>query len=551
MAPLRPVSGCAPWACAAPFRKVKGGKAPLREEEDEEEDQEEEEPWLPSPPLPSRRRLRHLHFVRREDEAGAPPEAELQRPVVEHVIAAAAGWAAKLRDADRSPGSRSHVDEREACLEHLKPLARFLEAEGVADVVEATNRLSAERWSQPAEPSTGPTSAAAAEALERWHGGVLPALASLTAVCKAGGRAEALAKWSADFLAAAPCRPQPPQAGVLRTLSQLSFGSLHDGYLINLLPSSGRFHPGRSAFGSRHRDQRLETSRSGSTDPFDPEFPPHDEEERHDDLTDDDSREDLVGASFASLSSRPSPTAALSKPEDWDFRRGAREHGWDAADASGVKVRGASYLGSGQKDVGGGALFETACCDLFLVSNMEGLPHISSHPAGAVQTLRRAGEKRFLFVVNWRMPPMQLACVFAAPSWPPDPASASNAEKLLHRFCVGMDDQERRAAFKVIPAVIEGPWLAKTAVGRTPAIIGAKLSVDFFHVPDDYMEVSVDVFSSAAAKSILGLLQGAAKNLVMEVYLVLEGKAEGELPEQILGAFRVSHCDLAKQRGPI
>merc|ERR1719188_1477300 len=121
----------------------------------------------------------------------------------------------------------------------------------------------------------------------------------------------------------------------------------------------------------------------------------------------------------------------------------------------------------------------------------------------------------------------------------------------MHRFINEMTDEERNTHFKVIPWVREGPWLVQKAVGRTPAIIGKSLEIRYPEAKDDYFEVSVNIFSSSAAQRILGLLKGAAKALTMEVFFVLEGKSSEELPEHILGGFRIVRGDLSRTRGAI
>jgi hypothetical protein len=40
--------------------------------------------------------------------------------------------------------------------------------------------------------------------------------------------------------------------------------------------------------------------------------------------------------------------------------------------------------------------------------------------------------------------------------------------------------------------------------------------------------------------------KGYAKNLVIDLCFLLEGQADDELPEQLIGGVRVSHCNLAK-----
>jgi len=201
-----------------------------------------------------------------------------------------------------------------------------------------------------------------------------------------------------------------------------------------------------------------------------------------------------------------------------------------------------------------GAMFNTLSVDLVSITDPEGIPHISKHPGSAVQELRRAGEKRFLFVVNWRFPPTQMVCVFAMPhgqDFKKDDAQRSRACALFQKVVEGMTDAERNARFKVIAWIQDGPWLVRTAVGKTPTLLAKALHTEYFYVPEDHFEVSIDVYSESKARNILGLVVGAAKKLILEVAILFEGQSEEELPEQLVGGFRVTRVDMSRVRGPI
>jgi hypothetical protein len=204
------------------------------------------------------------------------------------------------------------------------------------------------------------------------------------------------------------------------------------------------------------------------------------------------------------------------------------------------------------------SLLELLCVDLCEVEDPKGVPHISAHANSVVQRLRSVGERRFLFTVNWRFPPRQFVIVFASPSpgavgaaWPEGPGASSAAGELLRRFVEEMDDKERNLRFKMISWVPEGAWLVKTAIGKTPTLIGKALAIDYFHEPGYHFEVSVDVFSEPKAKSILGLVLGGAKALLVDMGLLIEGQAAGELPERLLGGFRIARINPGSCRGPI
>merc|ERR1711907_306590 len=109
---------------------------------------------------------------------------------------------------------------------------------------------------------------------------------------------------------------------------------------------------------------------------------------------------------------------------------------------------------------------------------------------------------------------------------------------LLQQFVTEFTDEQRRDRFKVIPRVVEGPFIACRAVPQKPAILGTKLDVCFFHEAGDHFEVSVDVYSSVAAKFACSQCISSAKKIVMDVSFVIEAQEATELPEVILGIFR-------------
>ena len=55
------------------------------------------------------------------------------------------------------------------------------------------------------------------------------------------------------------------------------------------------------------------------------------------------------------------------------------------------------------------------------------------------------------------------------------------------------------------------------------------------------MEVDIDVGSSSVAATVVGLVQGATKSLVVDMGIVLEGHTRDELPESLLGTVCCRH----------
>ena len=59
-----------------------------------------------------------------------------------------------------------------------------------------------------------------------------------------------------------------------------------------------------------------------------------------------------------------------------------------------------------------------------------------------------------------------------------------------------------------------------------------------------HFEVDVDVGSSRAAASVVGLVSPVTTGQVIDMAIVLEGRDEQELPEQLLGTVRFTKVDM-------
>mmetsp|Transcript_123716 Transcript_123716/g.395870 ORF Transcript_123716/g.395870 Transcript_123716/m.395870 type:complete len:548 (-) Transcript_123716:285-1928(-) len=457
-----------------------------------------------------------------------------QRVVLDYVISMVAPWSARLKDEGK---------EKEVAVHHLGYLVRFLNKEGVAAKVKATNTLSAWQFQAP----RGMLDESDEVALRMWHRMVLPTLGALAQLTENGHEKDRsyvpgpecleLAAWAGEFLSANKVRRQS-------SLFRRTFSTK-----LARFPSMESFV---SCFSSESEHEE----------------PPHGAEHELEHQSDSEEDGAQMFESFLSMRSGTFSGSGLlenlwslgglasssSAPSAWEFKRGETDHGWDEADATQISVRGSNFLKDKNKFPSEASVFEVVHLDLYECEDQKGYPNISAIDNGVVKELRKAGDERFFFVVNFCMPPLQISCVFAAKgglAGQLPPADGSKSAALLHRFVEEMSDAERSHRFKVIPWVREGPWIVQKAVGRTPAIIGKSLKVSYFHEKSNYFEVSVDIFSSSAAQRILSLLKGAAKALTLEVFFVLEGKDPEELPEHILGGFRVSRGDLSRTRGPV
>jgi len=116
-------------------------------------------------------------------------------------------------------------------------------------------------------------------------------------------------------------------------------------------------------------------------------------------------------------------------------------------------------------------------------------------------------------------------------------------EPLWNKFVNG-NKAYRDSVFKFIPNVVEGGFVVKMGVGNKPVILGNRLKQSY-HVGKNknYVEVDVDVTSSKIGSKIFSLVKGYSTDIVLEFFFLLEAQNHSELPEELLGGFRLIHVD--------
>ena len=98
---------------------------------------------------------------------------------------------------------------------------------------------------------------------------------------------------------------------------------------------------------------------------------------------------------------------------------------------------------------------------------------------------------------------------------------------------------------------LQGPWAARYAVTGKPVIIGNKLPIQFMYVPPspdgtmaEYLECDLDIGnSSIMARNIVTLCKRCTSELIIDFAFLVEGTAEDELPEHLMGAMRAYRLD--------
>jgi hypothetical protein len=116
-------------------------------------------------------------------------------------------------------------------------------------------------------------------------------------------------------------------------------------------------------------------------------------------------------------------------------------------------------------------------------------------------------------------------------------------DSLLGRFIHG-DDAYRNARFKIANRIVKGPWLVRATVGNYAACLLGRALTCRYHKGDDYLEIDVDIGSSAIASAILHLALGAVTSVTIDMGFLVESQSEEELPERLFGAVRIAQMEM-------
>ncbi len=256
----------------------------------------------------------------------------------------------------------------------------------------------------------------------------------------------------------------------------------------------------------------------------------------------------------------------------------------DSGSGNQYRVRGSNYLNDRLKVLAGPSALHLVHASMY--KSEELVYHISSMGLckrrldSYIASTPEGQDPPFLFIVNVMVPGdpiVNIVLWWAFDKQMADKLLMSHATKsMLERYaaipgsvCESLEDKEKRVhsssypeaddcrvseglfpasdfrneRFKLIPNIVEGPFIVRKAVGNTPALLGKKLTQRYFRGAH-YIETDVDVSSSVVALNVVGLCRGYAKQIIVDIGICLEGRAESELPEQMIGVVRLLHPEV-------
>jgi len=263
--------------------------------------------------------------------------------------------------------------------------------------------------------------------------------------------------------------------------------------------------------------------------------------------------------SVASTMQNVSTMSMLKTPVLPAFPTPLSEFYWCEPCAKSFRVRGGQYTIDRKKIPSEQSVFRLITVDLCEVAKPI-RTGFCAHPRERVQqAIRREKEKKtkddmppFIFCVNIMIPgpPFYHFVFYYAVddmSQIKQPVEGQETEHhsfntVASKFFFGSSDKFRDSTFKLVPRIVSGNIIVRKAVGSKPTIIGKKLTQSYVR-DERFLEVMVDIGSSLIASKVVKLAKGYAKNIVVDMGFLLEGKSLSCLPERMMGTVRLTNVD--------
>ncbi|KAH0460919.1 hypothetical protein IEQ34_008494 [Dendrobium chrysotoxum] len=219
-------------------------------------------------------------------------------------------------------------------------------------------------------------------------------------------------------------------------------------------------------------------------------------------------------------------------------------NGWASPPGDLFALRGSHYFSHNQKSPSGDWLLLPAGVDW--LRSPHRIDNFLSHPNNSIAaSLRRAQSlgrslKSFIIAVNLQIPSREHhSAVFYFAADNPIPAGS-----VLHQFIHG-DDAFRNSRFKMVNRIVKGPWIFKAAMGNYGACMLGKALACNYHKGENYLEIDVDIGSSAVASAVLKLTMGYLAAVTIDMGFLVEAQSEEELPEKLIGAVRIAQMEIS------
>ncbi|PWA96962.1 hypothetical protein CTI12_AA034290 [Artemisia annua] len=193
---------------------------------------------------------------------------------------------------------------------------------------------------------------------------------------------------------------------------------------------------------------------------------------------------------------------------------GSLSNSWSVPEPLLFQIRGETYFEDHKKISAQSTLMQTVAVDWLRSDRRE--DNLAARPGNIVQKFAANGRPEFFFVVNFQVPG---STTYTIASYYMTRTPIKDLP-LLKKFVEG-DDAFRNSRFKLIPHVTEGPWVLKKSVHRA-TLVGQLLKINYIR-GKNYIELDIDVGSSALARGIASTALTCFNNIISETAFVIQG----------------------------
>ena len=175
---------------------------------------------------------------------------------------------------------------------------------------------------------------------------------------------------------------------------------------------------------------------------------------------------------------------------------------------------------------------------------------ICSRSDNRVAMSKKRGDDTWYFVMNIMVPLKKKKTFSFVVYWEGDREKVDEDSpfgRIARPFFNNDDDNYRNSRFKLIPRVVQGPYVVRMAVGEKPALLGNKLTQHYTR-GDNYFEIDIDVSSSVIANNTVGMCLSSSRSIRVDMGITLQGETEEELPEIMLAAITGVKVDTSMAR---
>lgn len=238
--------------------------------------------------------------------------------------------------------------------------------------------------------------------------------------------------------------------------------------------------------------------------------------------------------SLKSLSSNW-PLKTTRQQEVWGY--------WYQPDTFGVHIRSKTYLSKSEKVPNGAPpLLALTHFDFFQIKDR--VDDVGGHKNC---WLNRACPAEFrdrnFLIINIQVTTMNVHLVQYFIFNEKGSTGCERVDRMWEEFVRG-SDEFRDQRLKMIPIIVEGPYLVRKSVPTKPCIIGTKVKNRYFR-GTNYFEIDIETDSSYIARGVLYLIQNYSNYSVNLIWL-LEAVELKELPERILAAAHLGYPEYQK-----